>query len=40
MLVDQRDHALRVGPIHRSVASLTISDLQDLAEERGTCSCR
>jgi uncharacterized protein (DUF1015 family) len=35
MLVDQRDHALRVGPIHRSVASVTISDLQDLAEERG-----
>jgi uncharacterized protein (DUF1015 family) len=35
MLVVQRDHALRVGPIHRSVASLTISDLQDLAEARG-----
>ena len=35
MLVDQRDHPLRVGPIHRSVAALTMSDLQDLADERG-----
>lgn len=35
MLVDQRTHALRVGPIHRSVAALTIADLQDLAGERG-----
>lgn len=34
MLVDQRRHALRVGPIHRSVAAMTIADLQDLAEER------
>ncbi len=35
MLVDQADQALRVGPIHRSVAAMTMSDLQDLAEERG-----
>lgn len=34
MLVDQRSHALRVGPIHRSVAAMTIADLQDLADER------
>ena len=35
MLVDQRDQALRIGPIHRSVAALTMSDLHDLADERG-----
>lgn len=35
MLVDQHDQALRIGPIHRSVAALTMSDLQDLADERG-----
>ncbi len=35
MLVDQHDQALRVGPIHRSVAALTLSDLQDLCDERG-----
>ena len=35
MLVDQHDQALRVGPIHRSVAALTMSDLQDLCDERG-----
>ena len=35
MLVDQHDHPLRVGPIHRSVASLTMSDLQDLSADRG-----
>jgi len=34
MLVDQRSHALRVGPIHRSVAAMTIADLQDLTDER------
>lgn len=34
MLVDQRSHALRVGPIHRSVAAMTLVDLQDLADER------
>jgi uncharacterized protein (DUF1015 family) len=27
MLVDQRAHALHVGPIHRSVAAMTMSDL-------------
>ena len=35
MLVDQHDQALRVGPIHRSVADLTMRDLQDVADERG-----
>jgi uncharacterized protein (DUF1015 family) len=35
MLVDQRGQALRVGPIHRSIAALTMSDLQDLSDERG-----
>jgi uncharacterized protein (DUF1015 family) len=35
MLVDQHDQALRVGPIHRSVAALTMSDLQDLCDDRG-----
>lgn len=35
MLVDQNDYPLTVGPIHRSVASLTISDVEDLAAERG-----
>ncbi len=35
MLVDQRDHPLQVGPIHRSVAALTLSDLQDVSADRG-----
>lgn len=35
MLVDQNDQALRVGPIHRSVAALTMADLRELSEERG-----
>ncbi len=35
MLVDQHDQALLVGPIHRSVAALTMTDLHDLADERG-----
>jgi uncharacterized protein (DUF1015 family) len=35
MLVDQRDHALHVGPIHRSLAALTMSDVQELAADRG-----
>ncbi len=35
MLVDQNDHPLRVGPIHRSVAAVTLSDLAELCEERG-----
>jgi uncharacterized protein (DUF1015 family) len=35
MLVDQSDHPLHVGPIHRSVAALTISDVEDLSADRG-----
>jgi uncharacterized protein (DUF1015 family) len=35
LLVDQRDHPLRIGPIHRSVAALTMADLQDLSTDRG-----
>jgi uncharacterized protein (DUF1015 family) len=35
LLVDQRDHPLHIGPIHRSVNALTISDLQELSLERG-----
>jgi uncharacterized protein (DUF1015 family) len=35
MLVDQQDQALRVGPIHRSVSAMTMSDVQELADERG-----
>ena len=35
MLVDQNDYPLTVGPIHRSVTALTMSDVQDLATERG-----
>ncbi len=35
MLVDQNDQAMRVGPIHRSVAALTLADLRELREERG-----
>ena len=35
LLVDQHDHPLRVGPIHRSVAALTMADLQDLSTDRG-----
>ncbi len=35
MLVDQRDHPLHIGPIHRSVSDLTMADLQDLCLDRG-----
>ncbi|QNN52612.1 DUF1015 family protein [Nocardioides mesophilus] len=35
MLVDQNDQALRIGPIHRSVAAVTLSDLSELSEQRG-----
>jgi uncharacterized protein (DUF1015 family) len=35
LLVDQHDHPLRVGPIHRSVAALTMSDLQEISADRG-----
>jgi uncharacterized protein (DUF1015 family) len=44
MLVDQNDYPLSVGPIHRSVASLTLADVVDLSAERGdlitTCADR
>jgi uncharacterized protein (DUF1015 family) len=35
LLVDQRDHPLRVGPIHRSVSALTMSDVFDVSADRG-----
>ena len=35
MLVDQRDHPLHIGPIHRSVDALTMSDLEELCADRG-----
>jgi len=35
MLVDQNDYPLSIGPIHRSVAALTLADVVDLAAERG-----
>ena len=35
MLVDQSDHPLAIGPIHRSVAALTMSDVQDVSSDRG-----
>jgi uncharacterized protein (DUF1015 family) len=35
MLVDQNDYPLRVGPIHRSVSALTLSDVLELSAERG-----
>jgi uncharacterized protein (DUF1015 family) len=35
MLVDQHDHPLRVGPIHRSVAAMTMSDLSEICADRG-----
>lgn len=35
LLVDQRDHALHVGPIHRSVEAITMSDVSELAADRG-----
>lgn len=34
MLVDQADHPLHIGPIHRSVSALTLSDLQDVSADR------
>jgi uncharacterized protein (DUF1015 family) len=44
MLVDEEDAPLRVGPIHRSVAAITLSDLQDLADDHDheltTCADR
>jgi uncharacterized protein (DUF1015 family) len=35
LLVDQKDHPLHIGPIHRSVNALTISDLQEMSAARG-----
>jgi uncharacterized protein (DUF1015 family) len=35
MLVDQNDHPLSIGPIHRSLAGITLSDVLDLSAERG-----
>jgi uncharacterized protein (DUF1015 family) len=44
MLVDEEDAPLRVGPIHRSIAALTLSDLRDLADDHDheltTCADR
>jgi uncharacterized protein (DUF1015 family) len=34
MLVDQNDYPMTIGPIHRSVSALTLSDVLDLAAER------
>jgi uncharacterized protein (DUF1015 family) len=34
LLVDQADYPLHVGPIHRSVGALTMSDLMDLSADR------
>ncbi len=41
LLVDQSDYPLRIGPIHRSVSSLTMADIQEVSEERGDrwCTC-
>ncbi len=35
MLVNQDDHPLSIGPIHRSVSALTLADVRDLSRERG-----
>ncbi len=35
LLVDQADHPLQVGPIHRSVSALTMADLVDVSADRG-----
>jgi uncharacterized protein (DUF1015 family) len=35
LLVDQHDHPLRVGPIHRSVSAVTMSDVRELSADRG-----
>jgi uncharacterized protein (DUF1015 family) len=34
LLVDQADYPLHIGPIHRSVGALTMSDLQDVSDDR------
>jgi uncharacterized protein (DUF1015 family) len=35
LLVDQHDYPLSIGPIHRSIAALTIADVQEICAERG-----
>lgn len=35
MLVDQGDYPLSIGPIHRSVHALTLSDVRELSADRG-----
>jgi uncharacterized protein (DUF1015 family) len=35
MLVDQSDYPMTIGPIHRSVSALTLSDVLELSAERG-----
>ena len=35
LLVDQHDHPLRVGPIHRSVTAVTMSDVSEVSADRG-----
>ena len=35
MLVDQNDYPLTIGPIHRTVAALTLSDVLELSADRG-----
>ena len=35
LLVDQHDHPLHVGPIHRSVTALTMSDVSEISADRG-----
>ncbi len=35
LLVDQADYPLHIGPIHRSVGALTMSDLIDVSADRG-----
>ena len=38
-LVDQHDYPLRVGPIHRSIDALTMSDVVELSAQRGDTVC-
>lgn len=35
MLVDQNDYPMSIGPIHRSLAGLTLADVLDLSAENG-----
>ena len=35
LLVDQHDYPLHIGPIHRSVAALTLADVVDVSADRG-----